>query len=91
MVNALKTIVVPFSTASFNRRKMREDVVGYTDEEAEDVTFRRLMSPESASRDIYGHTPLDIAVCEQASVQYCIPLSCPQVENCVPQVCEVLA
>lgn len=46
---------------------MREDVVGYSDEEAEDVTFRRLMSPESASRDIYGHTPLDIAVCEQVS------------------------
>jgi hypothetical protein len=40
-----------------NRRKLREDVCGYSDEDTEDVTFRRLLSPESATRDIYGQLP----------------------------------
>lgn len=33
---------------------MREQVAGYSDEATEDVTFRRLMSPYSASRDLLG-------------------------------------
>eukprot|EP00879_Flechtneria_rotunda_P010702 GHRR01011184.1.p3 GENE.GHRR01011184.1~~GHRR01011184.1.p3 ORF type:complete len:148 (+),score=52.08 GHRR01011184.1:511-954(+) len=33
---------------------MREYMAGYSDEDTEDVTFRRLMSPYSAERDLYG-------------------------------------
>jgi hypothetical protein len=36
------------------RRRMRENVAGYSDEESEDVTFRRLMNPFSTSRDLLG-------------------------------------
>lgn len=41
---------------------LRQEVAGYSDEATEDVTFRRLMTPESASRDIHGPTPLDVAL-----------------------------
>ncbi|WIA17608.1 hypothetical protein OEZ85_014421 [Tetradesmus obliquus] len=37
---------------AYYRRRMREQVAGYSDEETEDVTFRRLMNPFSTSRDL---------------------------------------
>ncbi|KAF8058458.1 hypothetical protein HT031_005582 [Scenedesmus sp. PABB004] len=39
---------------AYYRRRMREHIAGYSDEETEDVTFRRLMSPYSAARDLHG-------------------------------------
>lgn len=50
---------------SFCRRKMREDVCGYSDEDTEDVTFRRLMAPDSAAYALNGPTPLDAALLTQ--------------------------
>jgi hypothetical protein len=47
---------------------MREEVCGYSDEGTEDVTFRRLMTPESAARDIHGYTALEAALVNQVCV-----------------------
>lgn len=48
---------------------MREEVCGYSDEDTEDVTFRRLMSPDSASRDIHGATALETAILQQVCMR----------------------
>jgi hypothetical protein len=53
---------------------MRENVAGYSDEESEDVTFRRLMNPFSTSRDLLGEQQPQLqdaaeAAAGQASLQ----------------------
>lgn len=40
------------------RRKMREMIAGYSDEDTEDVTFRRLMDPYSAREDLFSQPQL---------------------------------
>jgi hypothetical protein len=44
---------------------MREEVCGYSDEGPEDVTFRRLLTPDSAARDLTGLMPLEAAILTQ--------------------------
>jgi hypothetical protein len=41
------------------RRRMREEMAGYSDEETEDVTFRRLMTAQSATRELHGPGPIE--------------------------------
>eukprot|EP00878_Enallax_costatus_P021877 GHUV01023187.1.p2 GENE.GHUV01023187.1~~GHUV01023187.1.p2 ORF type:complete len:140 (+),score=28.59 GHUV01023187.1:484-903(+) len=37
---------------------MREMIAGYSDEDTEDVTFRRLMNPYNTREDLYGQSQL---------------------------------
>jgi hypothetical protein len=54
---------------------MREEAVGYSDEGPEDVTFRRLMSHDSPSRELHGLLPLETALLTQ------VRLACVRVKT----------